>query len=965
MKLNKLKFIIISFIVFIFSLEALHAADGGVIPLDVDEITKLRAGIEEVERKLNDAKEMGAFGNLTVLIGATGSGKTTLLNCLHDKEALEAVRNAGERTYKLKKNQGIGEVVAGGLSGTTQQGFYKINDEWYCDCPGFGDTRGPFQDLLNSYAIYKLFSNVNNIRVVCIAAYPHLQDRREKFITLINQVSGIFQDGLDDLFPHVSFIRTKIPSGETREDHLAELREILELVYDEQSQVIEPGRQNFHRYKMKLLSFFKNSDAAEGLSPNKIGFFYAPSQSDCQRKNSPSDTDLTDIVSAINSSSVGNGQQNQLPVHISVSADTQLYIRRFYTAFRDDIMIRTNALIKYLPVIVTEFVRGYIGQAAELRRELTSKILDPLSGIVAPKKLLSDKITHINEILSTISNMTADTKIKDEIGCVLRPEIQAFSSVLTFIDSNLHEIAGEKLSLDNIWRTFEGKVRGAQSFLERPRFEWTGNKKDHLIAIGCIVGLSDVNAHYDERKITKLDIYSPHTFFLDDSLTLPGCDMAVLADFWKGNREKPITINLRGSNDGVKEARSLPDKNFDGIPGEPGLNGGCFYGFGKLFLGITNTNFTIDVRGGNGRDGLNGVSGARGRDGIDGEADDIRDGKLTDTCQVFRQHLKIGDRDYGYIEGIAKSLLTYNGKFREVYLSKFERTRGERGGDAGKGGIGGYGGRSGTAVVEGLANYNYSVSWGEGKVGKDGKPGASGEGGKHGAIFGGVKLVEYILPSVRRIGEIGDDKQGVTEAVADFMKTVGSSASTAGAAVSAGVTVARSIAPAAAAIAVDGGASGASTTATVGAGLATGGVFITATIAVQSIGSIISANVSTKWVKGWEPQKIAPAEADSPTDEETECLKSFKKEARLVLEKKKAASESSEDELEAIQVPHPVLDQITLEPIASSGIVPSEVNEEGRREPLKRTTISQDDKQDTYKRILSDFCNNEFFASNG
>ncbi len=65
------------------------------------------------------------------------------------------------------------------------------------DCPGFGDLAGTEQDIVNAYAIKKVFDNSKNIRVVLVCSYASIEDNRgETLIMILNQLASLFCDDI-------------------------------------------------------------------------------------------------------------------------------------------------------------------------------------------------------------------------------------------------------------------------------------------------------------------------------------------------------------------------------------------------------------------------------------------------------------------------------------------------------------------------------------------------------------------------------------------------------------------------------------------------------------------------------------------------------------------------------------------------------------------------------------------------
>lgn len=96
-----------------------------------------------------------------VLIGMTGSGKSSLSCSLSNQELI--IQATGKKT-KLIGNG----VFFGCAPGTTEPSIISDpkSNILFCDCPGFEDSRGYLQEIINAFAIESIFdSNGNDTRV--------------------------------------------------------------------------------------------------------------------------------------------------------------------------------------------------------------------------------------------------------------------------------------------------------------------------------------------------------------------------------------------------------------------------------------------------------------------------------------------------------------------------------------------------------------------------------------------------------------------------------------------------------------------------------------------------------------------------------------------------------------------------------------------------------------------------------
>ena len=281
---------------------------------------------------------------------------------------------------------------------------------------------------------------------------------------------------------------------------------------------------------------------------------------------------------------------------------------------------------------------------------------------------------------------------------------------------------------------------------------------------GLLIGTSDISDAINSHpgKTLEVDVYSLNSLFIDSDVSLPGINLTLLSPKWcvVGKR----TISLKG-NDGNAHDPEKADNGVysspgsDGLPGKPGQSGGNFYGKGADFISLNS--LAINVSGGKGGPGQDGGNGGVGYNGKDGSLKLVQDAVdlVNQQDSTQRNHSLLAHResmDWGSNESWAewgqqavKTFLTFNGRFRETYISG---TLGTRGGDGGKGGIGGLGGKGGSVSMVVKQYPIFNVIKGDGARGSDGTAGEIGKGGKNGERYIGKYIVEIVSPGVRGVG---------------------------------------------------------------------------------------------------------------------------------------------------------------------------------------------------------------------
>ena len=154
-------------------------------------IEKIKASIEVGIDKIAtyEAKEA------VIVIGETGSGKSTLINYLAGAK-LTSVKQIKPPRIVIKADQQVGDIqiVSGAVSGTAvpDKFFDEKTGITYFDCPGFGDTRGPEQDIANGFYIKKVFDVAEKIKVVIVIDANSLNSRAHLIQNISDQLHQLF-----------------------------------------------------------------------------------------------------------------------------------------------------------------------------------------------------------------------------------------------------------------------------------------------------------------------------------------------------------------------------------------------------------------------------------------------------------------------------------------------------------------------------------------------------------------------------------------------------------------------------------------------------------------------------------------------------------------------------------------------------------------------------------------------------
>ena len=157
---------------------------------DIKDINKLLdSSNDDMKFTTGDSNDI-----ITLLFGMSGAGKSTLASI-----------HAGLPVMVKKAPKSCGAILEcenahSGCTSVTRKPnilFDSTNHLIYADCPGFEDSDGPKQEIINSFYIYNLLDSIsknkNKIKILLVVSSSEIQADRAKLAKLIfERVEKIF-----------------------------------------------------------------------------------------------------------------------------------------------------------------------------------------------------------------------------------------------------------------------------------------------------------------------------------------------------------------------------------------------------------------------------------------------------------------------------------------------------------------------------------------------------------------------------------------------------------------------------------------------------------------------------------------------------------------------------------------------------------------------------------------------------
>lgn len=138
-----------------------------------ENIKKIHENVNNLKKRIEDLHLKNIEGKqptLAVLLGGTGSGKSTFMHVITGRKLIVQETEHGKLILKAKEEWDLFKIGHGIHSETTVPGIYPDLERniIFCDCPGFFDTNGPMQEIVNIFTIVALLNSIEKVKIILL-----------------------------------------------------------------------------------------------------------------------------------------------------------------------------------------------------------------------------------------------------------------------------------------------------------------------------------------------------------------------------------------------------------------------------------------------------------------------------------------------------------------------------------------------------------------------------------------------------------------------------------------------------------------------------------------------------------------------------------------------------------------------------------------------------------------------------
>lgn len=159
-------------------LQFAHAAshvDPASMPVGVTGVDFDQAGVQKIGQTLGQNRQILtdlANKDITVVLGDTGAGKSTLINLLAG-----VTLRVNSRGELITQNENEGAKIGAGSKSVTKAPYYINTTDLgiVCDLPGFDDTDGAVDDVVNAAFIRQILIGARSVKSIFVTSSAEIE----------------------------------------------------------------------------------------------------------------------------------------------------------------------------------------------------------------------------------------------------------------------------------------------------------------------------------------------------------------------------------------------------------------------------------------------------------------------------------------------------------------------------------------------------------------------------------------------------------------------------------------------------------------------------------------------------------------------------------------------------------------------------------------------------------------------
>ena len=531
--------------------------------------------IENGKQLIDNSSNSQTKENAIMILGLSGTGKTTLVNYLNNIPLVcKLIDDSWRVDLESDSNTLPGGFKIGHKGSETHfPSVYTPNDKEfsYIDNPGFQDDRGVAFEISNSFFREHITRKTSNIKFLVLLSSGDLDSTSNRGAQTRNTVEGFFDmlgvfeddEKVKSLSKSIGIIVTRVDNQGKSDD------EMKTLIGNKLQDILNRAKKakKLHQNVVQVFEDVIQNNQIEVITKCEEKF-----------KNKIIDHVQKDqVILLVNKLSYFDKTTAQFRLKLGQDIDSiYSYTQERYGLFKAEVENKTeNNLIEYVQkgLVKTKTIEGV-------------NVLDSELGNI--KRL---KSTDLESLLNSLGSKIIDDELKKK----LIEKKNLFDYFVKLLPNKMLNHVNENF-LTELRQRIELKINDQIDLLNRLKKNPNVKLDDQglLTVDACYLKSSEIE-NLLGPKVKHVSINLCQAIYFNKDVNLRGVNsLTIIAPKWIVEKSIKINIDLSGLNgdshsnlnagDGV--GNGSPGR--DGIPGQPGKNGGKFVGFGNSFENIGN-----------------------------------------------------------------------------------------------------------------------------------------------------------------------------------------------------------------------------------------------------------------------------------------------------------------------------------------------------------------------------------------